>query len=172
MYVILLWMIIEEENEKWKNEISLNENYRGKLKVKYQNWLLKRPKHKKHPCLTHPRKSAPHNPHWKNLAWGLCGELPTRQNLVWGAPHQPHTKCILFLRPHAIPTHFDISCCNPHTFCRVQARKIRKSGRWRNFEVPIARVIGWTRYLSVRNWLIYTKVYCVALFDTSRPWIC
>ena len=72
-----------------------------------------------HPCLTLPRKSAPHNPHWENLAWGLCGELPTRQNLVWGAPRQPHTKCILFFRPHAIPTQSPpilMYICNPHAF--------------------------------------------------------
>ena len=67
----------------------------------------------------------------------VCGELPTRQDLVWEAPRQPHTKCILFFRPHTIPTQsptrfyvyfpthfdFDISWFNPHTFCHINARK-------------------------------------------------
>ena len=88
--------------------------------LKVQNEaLVKGTEHLRHPCLTHPRKFIPHNPHWENLAWGLCGELPTRQNLVWGAPRQPHTKCTLFFRPHAIPTQSPpilMYICDPHAF--------------------------------------------------------
>ena len=64
-----------------------------------------------HPCLTHPRKSAHYNPHWKNLASGLCGELPTRQNLVLEAPRHPHTKYMPFFCPTQSPrnpTHLDV----------------------------------------------------------------
>ena len=46
---IMSWKIIEEENQKLKTEIeiSLNENWREKSKIKNQNWHFKSPKHKK-----------------------------------------------------------------------------------------------------------------------------